>query len=59
VTLGPGAGAQNYGRNAQVYDASSHSKQDVILPQCENIQPLILSIFGPGNLIRICTIGSE
>jgi polyisoprenyl-teichoic acid--peptidoglycan teichoic acid transferase len=54
VTLGPGTGTQNYGHDATVYDPTSKSRQDVIIPQCENIEPLILNIFGPGNLLRIC-----
>jgi LCP family protein required for cell wall assembly len=56
VTLGPGTGAQNYGSYMRVYDATAGSQQDVIIPHCENIQPLIDSIFGPRGLMPNCNV---
>jgi polyisoprenyl-teichoic acid--peptidoglycan teichoic acid transferase len=49
VTLGPGNGNQNYGSYSNVYDPSANSNQDVVIPHCDNIQPLINTIFGLGN----------
>ena len=49
VTLGPGVGAQDYGDFASVYDPSIGAKQDVVIPQCENIEPVINHIFGLGD----------
>jgi polyisoprenyl-teichoic acid--peptidoglycan teichoic acid transferase len=49
ITLGPGSGNQDYGDEATVYDPSAGAGQDVILPRCENIQPVINSLFGLGN----------
>ena len=49
VTLGPGGGSQDYGDYASVYDPSVGSNQDVVIPHCNNIQPVINRIFGLGN----------
>ncbi|MFL5666589.1 MAG: LCP family protein [Ktedonobacteraceae bacterium] len=49
VTLGPGNGNQNYGSYSNAYDPSANSNQDVVIPHCDNIQPLINTIFGLGN----------
>src|SRR6266699_2617268 len=49
VTLGPGSGSLDYGDYSTVYDPSAGSNQDVVLPHCENIQPLINNIFGLGD----------
>ena len=49
VTLGPGSGSQDYGDYSTVYDPAAGSNQDVVLPHCENIQPLINSVFGLGD----------
>jgi len=43
VTLGPGDGDQNYGQYSNV------SGQDVIIPNCDTIQPVINRIFALGN----------
>ena len=48
VTLGPGRGAQDYGKFATVYDPSLGESQSVVMPNCDNIQPLFNNIFGPG-----------
>lgn len=49
VSLGPGRGNQDYGKFATVYDTSLSSKQSVIIPNCDNIQPLFNNIFGVGT----------
>ena len=48
-TLGPGSGNQDYGDYASVYDPTAGSNQDVVLPHCQNIQPLINHVFGLGD----------
>jgi len=48
ITLGPGIGEQNFGEVASVYDPAL-GYQDVILPNCAIIQPVINSIFGLGD----------
>ena len=47
ITLGPGN--EDYGDAATVYDPSAGAEQDVILPRCQNIQPVINRLFGLGN----------
>src|SRR5258706_13985827 len=49
VTLGPGSGNQDYGSYSSVYDPSANSNQDVVIPHCENIQPLMNNVFGLGD----------
>lgn len=49
VTLGPGTGTQDYGDLTSVNDPSLGVKQDVVMPRCENIQPVVNRIFGLGN----------
>lgn len=49
LTLGPGSGSANYGELGQVVDPSDGSLQDVVLPNCANIQPAINRIFGLGD----------
>ncbi len=48
LTLGPGSGSQDFGQYASVYDPSAGSNQDVIIPNCANIQPAISRIFQSG-----------
>ncbi len=48
ITLGPGNGSQDYGDYANVFDPTTNSDQDVIIPNCKNIQPVINSIFQSG-----------
>lgn len=48
ITLGPGRGDHDYGDFSQVYDPSIRATQDVVIPHCENIQPLFTNIFGLG-----------
>ena len=49
LTLGPGSGSQDYGSYSSVYDPSAGSNQDVVIPHCENIQPLMNNVFGLGD----------
>ena len=48
LTLGPGPGAQDYGDTGTAYDPSL-GQEDVVLPHCQNIQPVINNIFGLGD----------
>jgi LCP family protein required for cell wall assembly len=48
ITLGPGKGNQDYGDLATVYDPWARSNQDVVIPHCENIQPIMNRIFDLG-----------
>jgi polyisoprenyl-teichoic acid--peptidoglycan teichoic acid transferase len=45
ITLGPGTGNQDFGDYENVYDPSTGSYQDVIIPNCENIEPVINNTF--------------
>jgi polyisoprenyl-teichoic acid--peptidoglycan teichoic acid transferase len=49
LTLGPGAGSQDYGDFANVYDPSVGAEQSVVLPNCATIQPIMNQIFALGN----------
>src|SRR5947209_3867282 len=49
VTLGPGQGNQEYGDLGTIYDPWAGGQQDIVVPRCENIQPLMNSIFNLGN----------
>jgi LCP family protein required for cell wall assembly len=55
LTLGPGSGSQDYGDYATVYDPTVGANQDVIIPNCANIQPVINQIFGLGD-VQSCQI---
>lgn len=52
ITLGPGQGSQDYGDYSTVYDPVIGSNQDVILPNCTNIQPVLVRMF---NLTGLAT----
>jgi LCP family protein required for cell wall assembly len=56
VTLGPGQGSQNYGRYDSVYDPATNSNQDVIIPNCETIQPTISHVFELNALSPGCNV---
>ena len=56
ITLGPGTGTQDYGDLTSVNDPSLGVKQDVLLPRCENIQPIVNHVFGLGNR-QSCNVG--
>ena len=50
VTLGPGdAAANNYGQLASIYDPWIGAFQDVVLPDCNAIQPAMNGIFDLGT----------
>lgn len=49
VTLGPGTGSQDFGDFGHTYDPAVGAEQDIVVPHCENIQPVINKIFGLGN----------
>jgi polyisoprenyl-teichoic acid--peptidoglycan teichoic acid transferase len=55
VTFGPGPGNQDYGDFGELYDPWAGSVQSVVIPHCENIQPVINSIFGLGN-VQSCNV---
>src|SRR5438876_2818171 len=56
ITLGPGQGEQDYGDFGTIYDPSAGSEQDVVIPHCENIQPLMNRIFNLGD-VQSCNVG--
>lgn len=49
LTLGPGRGSKNYGSLATINDPGLDASQDIILPNCATIQPLINRIFDLGD----------
>lgn len=49
LTLGPGKGNRNYGSLATVNDPGLDASQDIILPNCANIQPVINQVFDLGD----------
>ena len=55
ITLGPGTGDQNYGDLTTVYDSSVGSNQDVMIPNCQNVQPVVNKIFGLGD-VQSCNV---
>lgn len=52
LTLGP----QNYGSFTHTNDPTQGESQDIIIPNCANIQPVINNIFGLGDA-QSCHIG--
>jgi len=56
ITLGPGQGSQDYGRYDSVYDPSTNSNQDVIIPNCETIQPALTRVFELNALSPGCNV---
>jgi len=55
VTLGPGPGDQHFGDYATIYDPTAQANQDVIIPNCITIKPVINSIFGLGD-VQSCNV---
>jgi LCP family protein required for cell wall assembly len=49
LTLGPGRGSKNYGSLATINDPGLDASQDIILPNCATIQPVINRIFDLGD----------
>lgn len=59
LTLGTGTGAADYGDLATVNDPSMGGiQQDVIIPHCAAIQPVMNRIFQLGDSTQSCHIGS-
>src|SRR6185312_3580753 len=58
LTLGPGHGSQDYGDYATLYDPWAGANQDVVLPHCATIQPVINRIFGLENA-QSCNVGGS
>jgi LCP family protein required for cell wall assembly len=58
LTLGPGAGNQDYGRYANVFDPSAGAEQSVIIPNCANIAPAMNRIFGLGD-VQSCNVSGS
>jgi LCP family protein required for cell wall assembly len=56
ITLGPGQGSRNFGSYAQVYDPALGETQDVLLPNCANIQPVIDQMFETGLFEGGCVV---
>lgn len=54
LTLGPGTGTQDYGDTGTANDPTA-GQQDVIFPNCQNIQPVVNRIFGLGN-VNSCNV---
>lgn len=58
ITLGPGVGNQDYGDLSSVYDPSAGANQDVVIPNCTNIQPVVNRIFGLGD-VQSCNVNGS
>src|SRR6266487_6622115 len=58
ITLGPGSGSQNFGAYQTVYDPTIGANQDVIIPNCTNIQPVISNIFQLGFFSAGCNVSA-
>lgn len=50
ISLGPGQGSQDYGDYQSVFDPSINANQDVIVPNCQNIQPVVNRVFALGDV---------
>ncbi|MEO7021640.1 MAG: LCP family protein [Ktedonobacteraceae bacterium] len=50
ITLGPGSGRLDYGTLTQINDPDQGTLQDIVIPNCANIQPTINKIFGLGDV---------
>lgn len=49
LTLGPGNGGQNFGSLTTITDPSQDNSQDIIVPDCANIQPVVNRAFDLGD----------
>jgi anionic cell wall polymer biosynthesis LytR-Cps2A-Psr (LCP) family protein len=58
LTLGPGAGNQDYGDYANVFDPSAGAEQSVVIPNCANIQPVMNRIFDLGD-VQSCNVNGS
>jgi LCP family protein required for cell wall assembly len=55
ITLGPGTGSQDYGDLSSVFDPTIGANQDVMIPNCQNVQPTVNKIFGLGD-VQSCNV---
>lgn len=55
ITLGPGHGEQNYGTLTRLMDPNLREIQDVVLPNCANIQPVLNALFDLGD-VQSCQV---
>lgn len=55
LTLGPGAGQQDYGDYANVFDPIAGAEQSVIIPRCDTIQPVMNQVFALGD-VQSCNV---
>jgi LCP family protein required for cell wall assembly len=55
LSLGPGQGNQDYGDYANVYDPSIDANQDVLIPNCSNIQSALNHVFDLGK-VQSCNV---
>jgi len=58
LTLGTGQGLTDYGDPTTINDPTLGMDQDVIIPHCATIQPVINRIFQLGTDMQSCHIGS-
>lgn len=58
ITLGPGKGDQNFGNYATIFDPSINLNQDVIIPHCDTIQPIVNRIFDLGDT-QSCNVNGQ
>ena len=58
ITLGPGTGSQDYGNLTSVYDPTVGANQDVMVPNCQNVQPVMNKIFGLGD-VQSCNVSAS
>jgi polyisoprenyl-teichoic acid--peptidoglycan teichoic acid transferase len=58
LSLGPGQGNQDYGEYANVYDPSISANQDVLVPNCGNIQSALNRVFDLGKVPSCNVTGS-
>ncbi|HEX7734758.1 MAG TPA: LCP family protein [Ktedonobacteraceae bacterium] len=49
LTLGPGQGSQNYGTLSWTGDPDPDQNQDIVLPNCDTIQPAVNRVFELGD----------
>ncbi|GHO44700.1 hypothetical protein KSX_28630 [Ktedonospora formicarum] len=59
ITLAPNQASPSYGITQSLYDTTTDTIQDVILPSCEAIEPLFNHIFALGAETRSCAVQSR
>lgn len=58
LTLGPGKGAQNYGTLTRTSGLGLDDSQDIVLPNCATIQPVVNRIFDLGDT-QSCQVNGQ